>query len=109
MQYDLLARGQYFPRGLVLHQQPALTRMIHDGDSLRRRPDTYNLKVSNDGATKENVTASSAEQVPPSAESGKLKDAGLIAAAAHATVPNWANMVLMISLIFGGCCANVSE
>ncbi|KAJ6088269.1 UDP-N-acetylglucosamine transporter yea4 [Penicillium sp. IBT 16267x] len=81
--------------------------MIHDGDSLRRRPDTYNLKVSNDGATKENGTASAAQQVPPSAESGKLKDAGLIAAAAHATVPNWANMVLMISLIFGGCCANV--
>jgi UDP-xylose/UDP-N-acetylglucosamine transporter B4 len=36
------------------------------------------------------------------------KDApGLIAAAAHAAVPSWTSMVLMVSLIFGGCCANV--
>jgi UDP-xylose/UDP-N-acetylglucosamine transporter B4 len=27
---------------------------------------------------------------------------------AHATLPSWANMVLMASLIFGGCCTNVS-
>ena len=37
------------------------------------------------------------------------KDApGLVAAAAHAAVPSWTSMVLMVSLIFGGCCANVS-
>ncbi|KAJ5129188.1 uncharacterized protein N7515_005227 [Penicillium bovifimosum] len=35
------------------------------------------------------------------------KDAGLVAAVAHATVPSWTNMILMVSLIFGGCCANV--
>ncbi|KAJ5772800.1 hypothetical protein N7457_007696 [Penicillium paradoxum] len=36
------------------------------------------------------------------------KDApSLIAAAAHAAVPSWTSMVLMVSLIFGGCCANV--
>lgn len=36
------------------------------------------------------------------------KDApGIVAAAAHATVPSWTNMILMISLILGGCCANV--
>ncbi|KAJ5660756.1 UDP-N-acetylglucosamine transporter yea4 [Penicillium longicatenatum] len=81
--------------------------MIHDGDSLRQRPDTYKANVSKVEATKHTVTASSAEQVHRSAESGKLKDAGLIAAAAHAAVPNWANMLLMVSLIFGGCCANV--
>lgn len=28
-------------------------------------------------------------------------------AAAHATFPSWMSVVLMISLIFGGCCANV--
>lgn len=28
-------------------------------------------------------------------------------AAAYATSPNWFSMVLMVSLIFGGCCANV--
>lgn len=83
--------------------------MIHDGDSLRRRPEAYKVNVSKDEATEHTATASSAEHVPQSAVSGNLKDAGLIAAAAHATVPNWANMILMISLIFGGCCANVSE
>lgn len=37
------------------------------------------------------------------------KNTGLIAAAAaHAAVPTWTNMVLMASLILGGCCANVS-
>ncbi|KAJ5533666.1 UDP-N-acetylglucosamine transporter yea4 [Penicillium frequentans] len=81
--------------------------MIHDGDSLRRRPEAYKVNVSKDEATEHTATASSAEHVPQSAVSGNLKDAGLIAAAAHATVPNWANMILMISLIFGGCCANV--
>lgn len=36
------------------------------------------------------------------------KDApSLLAAAAHAAIPSWTNMVLMVSLIFGGCCANV--
>ncbi|KAJ5086289.1 UAA transporter [Penicillium alfredii] len=35
------------------------------------------------------------------------KDAGLVAAAVHATVPSWTTVVLMVSLIFGGCCANV--
>ncbi|KAJ5549727.1 hypothetical protein N7535_002336 [Penicillium sp. DV-2018c] len=36
------------------------------------------------------------------------KDApGLVAAVAHATVPSWTTMILMVSLIFGGCCANV--
>lgn len=28
-------------------------------------------------------------------------------AAAHATFPSWMSVVLMVSLIFGGCCANV--
>ncbi|ODM15930.1 hypothetical protein SI65_08771 [Aspergillus cristatus] len=32
---------------------------------------------------------------------------GIGAAAAHATLPSWMNVVLMVSLIFGGCCANV--
>lgn len=36
------------------------------------------------------------------------KDAGLVAAAVHAAVPSWTTVVLMVSLIFGGCCANVS-
>jgi UDP-xylose/UDP-N-acetylglucosamine transporter B4 len=38
------------------------------------------------------------------------KDApSLVVAAAHAAIPSWTNMVLMVSLIFGGCCANVRD
>ncbi|KAF9889483.1 golgi uridine diphosphate-N- acetylglucosamine transporter [Aspergillus nanangensis] len=33
--------------------------------------------------------------------------ANIATAAAYATVPSWANVLLMVSLIFGGCCANV--
>lgn len=33
--------------------------------------------------------------------------ASLLAAAAHATVPSWTAAPLMVTLIFGGCCANV--
>lgn len=33
----------------------------------------------------------------------------LTVAAAHAAIPNWTNIVLMVSLIFGGCCANVRD
>lgn len=32
---------------------------------------------------------------------------GLVAAVTHATLPSWTNMILMVTLIFGGCCANV--
>lgn len=49
-------------------------------------------------------------------KNGDLKDfgsgtqgsvSGLITAVSHATFPSWANTILMISLIFGGCCSNV--
>lgn len=33
--------------------------------------------------------------------------AGICTAVVHATFPSWTNIALMISLIFGGCCANV--
>lgn len=88
-------------------------RMINDSDALKRRPDGY--------APRTPTFCSSAQDnavlVPPSpqlkaatATADKSRDApGLMAAAAHAAVPTWSNMVLMGSLIFGGCCANVSE
>jgi hypothetical protein len=38
-------------------------------------------------------------------ESGGL--GSIATAAAYATSPKWISMVLMVSLIFGGCCANV--
>ncbi|KAJ5622800.1 hypothetical protein N7490_011405 [Penicillium lividum] len=80
--------------------------MIHDGDGLKRRPDTYKVNSLKKASTEHNEKVSSPDKSPQSVESHKL-DAGLIAAAAHAAVPNWTNMVLMVSLIFGGCCANV--
>lgn len=33
--------------------------------------------------------------------------AGLLSALAQCTVPAWASTVVMVSLIFGGCCSNV--
>ena len=33
--------------------------------------------------------------------------AAVAMAVSHATVPNWMNTILMVSLIFGGCCSNV--
>lgn len=82
--------------------------MINDSDGSKRRPDAYAIKSP--PSSGENAVPKS----PPSptrkpAAAGSDKDApGLIAAAAHAAVPTWANMILMVSLIFGGCCANVS-
>ncbi|KAJ5915263.1 UDP-N-acetylglucosamine transporter yea4 [Penicillium verhagenii] len=76
--------------------------MIHDGNSLKRRPDSYGIKGSKNESSENGTAVSTSSQKPRPAKSD-----GLIAAAAHATVPDWANMSLMISLIFGGCCANV--
>ncbi|KAL5364515.1 UAA transporter [Aspergillus floccosus] len=33
--------------------------------------------------------------------------ASVIAAVTHASIPSWTSIVLMVSLIFGGCCTNV--
>lgn len=78
--------------------------MINDDASKRR--DAYALKISPNGSSDDTTVPLS----PPSPQlKAAEKDApGLIAAAAHAAVPTWANTVLMVSLIFGGCCANVS-
>lgn len=35
--------------------------------------------------------------------------ADMASAAAQATLPAWINTVMMVSLIFGGCCANVCD
>ena len=38
---------------------------------------------------------------------GTPSTAGVVAAATHATLPSWATMLLMVTMIFGGCCSNV--
>ncbi|KAJ5715694.1 UDP-N-acetylglucosamine transporter yea4 [Penicillium malachiteum] len=83
--------------------------MINDGETKRN---TYKVRTS--VPLRESSIVSSAKG-SDSSESDKSKsefeseskNASLIAAAAHAAVPNWANLILMASLIFGGCCANV--
>lgn len=35
--------------------------------------------------------------------------AAMASAATQTTLPAWVNMVVMVSLIFGGCCANVCD
>ncbi|KAJ5248650.1 hypothetical protein N7468_000101 [Penicillium chermesinum] len=66
--------------------------------------------VSNRKANPDTMASARPAAEPPAlrrSDSDLKKDARLIAAAAHAAVPSWANMVLISSLILGGCCANV--
>lgn len=87
-------------------RQHSTDTMIHDGDASKRKADAYALEMSPNGSCDTTVPVS-----PPSPQlkAAAEKDmSGLMAAAAHAAVPTWATMVLMVSLIFGGCCANVS-
>ncbi|KAJ5348182.1 uncharacterized protein N7506_001435 [Penicillium brevicompactum] len=83
--------------------------MLNDNDSSKRGSE---YRVNRSRAPL-NLSDESATTVSHARE-GKIdyaqlkKDApGLAAATAHAFIPNWTNMVLMVSLIFGGCCANV--
>ncbi|KAJ5587954.1 uncharacterized protein N7459_003719 [Penicillium hispanicum] len=86
--------------------------MINDNDASKRSPGAYALPTN----TFTHSSTGNARVAPPSQlapksginkSSEQKRNAGLVAAAAHAVVPTWANMVLMVSLIFGGCCANV--
>ncbi|KGO46424.1 UAA transporter [Penicillium expansum] len=91
--------------------------MLNDHEpSKRGHDDSYLINRSRVSAvnTNENANLTSSHTSRPRKSEDKLdyaqlkKDApGLVAAAAHAAVPSWTSMVLMISLIFGGCCANV--
>lgn len=84
--------------------------MIHDGENLKQRPNGYKTQQKLDnGSPKESIPSPTGNVAKSTDPDTLKKDAGLIAAAAHAVVPTWANMVLMTSLIFGGCCANVSK
>ncbi|KAJ5689785.1 UDP-N-acetylglucosamine transporter yea4 [Penicillium macrosclerotiorum] len=88
--------------------------MIHDSDTLKRSPDKYVLPPTSPsiGSTilddRDVLVATAGRRSSNKAnEATKERNTSVIAAAAHAAVPTWANMVLMSSLIFGGCCANV--
>lgn len=90
--------------------------MLNDHEpSKRGHNDSYLINRSQVSAVNTYENANLASTTPRSRKSeDKLdyaqlkKDApGLVAAAAHAAVPSWTSMVLMVSLIFGGCCANV--
>lgn len=84
--------------------------MINDGENVKQQPNRYKIRETLiNGSTKEAMSASSNGNVVKSIADSDKTDSGLIAAAAHAVVPTWANIVLMGSLIFGGCCANVSQ
>ncbi|CAI7645704.1 unnamed protein product [Penicillium pancosmium] len=80
--------------------------MINDSDGPKRQTGTYTVSASNSrDASNATVSPKSA-----SAQNSALQEdtnASVLAAAAHAVVPNWANMVLMVFLILGGCCTNV--
>jgi UDP-xylose/UDP-N-acetylglucosamine transporter B4 len=80
--------------------------MINDTNAVKGRPDTYaTAQVGRSpGGANGHVNGSTTIQLAKAKQ-----DTGVMAAVAHATVPSWANMILMASLIFGGCCTNVSS
>ena len=85
--------------------------MINDTDAVNQRPDTYAIPSVRTSLAAANGHANgSVVALTPAAVNSKAKkkDSRMVAAVAHATVPSWANMVMMASLIFGGCCTNVS-
>lgn len=89
-------------------------RMINDSDASKRRSNSYALKTPASPASVRNnavpASPSSPERNIAAKSAGQTRDGpNFIAAAAHATIPSWANMVLMASLILGGCCANVGR
>ncbi|KAJ5951460.1 uncharacterized protein N7479_009873 [Penicillium vulpinum] len=90
--------------------------MLNDHESSKRgRDDSYLINRSRVSAGNPNgnanltLNASRSKNSEDKLDYAQLKkDApGLVAAAVHAAVPSWTSMVLMVSLIFGGCCANV--
>ncbi|KAF3013336.1 golgi uridine diphosphate-N- acetylglucosamine transporter [Penicillium rubens] len=87
--------------------------MLNDHEPSKRGPDDSYLinrtRVSVNPSGNTNFASKSRSRKSDEPNYAQLKkDApGLIAAAAHAAVPSWTSMVLMVSLIFGGCCANV--
>ncbi|KAJ5370120.1 UDP-N-acetylglucosamine transporter yea4 [Penicillium cataractarum] len=81
--------------------------MINDTDSVKRRPDTYTIPRVGANGHANGFTAVKPALTSDTIKPKTKKDSGMVAAVAHATVPSWANMLLMASLIFGGCCTNV--
>lgn len=80
------------------------------GDSyLINRARVSAVNTSNENAKLASTSTSRSPKPEDKLDYAQLKkDApGFVAAAAHAAVPSWTSMILMVSFIFGGCCANV--
>ncbi|CAG8387983.1 unnamed protein product [Penicillium salamii] len=89
-------------RRVLLHTLLSVQfRMINDNDSsLRGRHRSQVSPLSSD----ESITSHPKEG---KVDETKRDASSLVSATALAVIPNWTSMVLMVSLIFGGCCANV--
>ncbi|KAJ5160652.1 UDP-N-acetylglucosamine transporter yea4, partial [Penicillium canariense] len=99
------------PRPPRLTSSPC--RMINDSDTAKLTTDAYAIPQTRQSTDSSNSHANGSSTFQPAlksraagSDSAKM-NGGVIAAVAHATVPSWANMALMASLIFGGCCTNV--
>lgn len=97
---ELLALHRTAPR----YNRASKKNMINDSDGPQRRTNTYTARPAKSPARYPNATVSNSA----STDSAPKSDASVLAAAAHAAVPNWANLILMVFLILGGCCTNVS-
>jgi UDP-xylose/UDP-N-acetylglucosamine transporter B4 len=83
--------------------------MLNDNDPSKRGHD-YLINRSDPTIKDENANLVSPQSHDKIDYAQLKKDApGLVVAAAHAVVPSWTNIALMVSLIFGGCCANVRD
>jgi hypothetical protein len=110
--HPLKPKGKSIHHSLYHHSYSI--RMLNDHEPSKRGHDNSYLinrtrvSVNTSGNTNfASTTSRSRKSDEPNYAQLKKDAPGLMAAAAHAAVPSWTSMVLMVSLIFGGCCANV--
>ncbi|KAB8227822.1 putative cell cycle checkpoint protein Rad17 [Aspergillus alliaceus] len=91
------------------------TLVLSDDDIMSNRNARTLVKRSNDNKNTSpcvkvegGLRKANANLVGPNAHKGSYASLGSITTAAtYATLPGWTTIALMVSLIFGGCCANV--
>ncbi|KAG2420564.1 hypothetical protein HFD88_000176 [Aspergillus terreus] len=72
------------------------------------RNDVNIMKAKPRSSTSNGTVHNETDNAQPKTESPESSSpASVLAAVTHASIPSWTSIVLMVSLIFGGCCTNV--
>ncbi|EAU29394.1 conserved hypothetical protein [Aspergillus terreus NIH2624] len=72
------------------------------------RNDVNIMKAKPRSSTSNGTVHNETDDAQPKTESPESSSpASVLAAVTHASIPSWTSIVLMVSLIFGGCCTNV--